>query len=78
MGNSLDILPVSQVFSKRDRRITPMLTKKTKTKSDQRSKETMTLADIRRAQKMFRDLRLKLRKVQDEMKEMMNHIPHCP
>jgi len=55
-----------------------MLTKKTKTKSDQRSKETMTLADIRRAQKMFRDLRLKLRKVQDEMKEMMNHIPHCP
>jgi hypothetical protein len=52
-------------------------------KSDQkrtakRSRDTLTIAEIRRARKKHKDLQLKLVKIQKELRDMMNHIPHCP
>jgi seryl-tRNA synthetase len=52
-------------------------------KSDQkrtakRSEATLTIAEIRRARKKYKDLQLKLVKIRKELRDMMIHIPHCP
>jgi uncharacterized FlaG/YvyC family protein len=43
-----------------------------------RSRATMTSAEIRRARKKHKDLKLKLEKIRKELDDMMTHIPHCP
>ena len=76
--NGLDILSTSEVFYREIGGEYQMPSKKKKPARGQRPKNAMTLADIKRAKRMHKDLQLKLKKIQNEINEMMGHIPHCP
>ena len=42
------------------------------------SKETMTIAEIKRAHKMAEKLQLDLKRVEKNLDMMMWHVPHAP
>jgi len=52
--------------------------KSTKKKPYRLSKETMTIAEIKRAHKMAEKLQLDLKRIEKDLKMMMFHIPHAP
>jgi hypothetical protein len=54
-----------------------MPAKKTK-KRKKKLSPTMSAAEIKRAQRMYKNLELKLHKISEELTQMMDHIPHCP
>jgi len=52
--------------------------KNAKTRPYRASKETMTIAEIKRAHKMVGKLRLDLKRVEKNLNMMQWHLPHAP